>query len=266
MDRAGTVLDWAATVVTGAASWTVLLAFDVLQRLARPFGGRAHQHVVTSMARWLHRAARLGGTRFLYLGRENVVPGRPYIIVANHQSLFDLTMTSDYLAALQPRFVTRNELVRGYPGISYSLRHGGSVCVDRGESRRATLALDRLARRIVEDGWSVVLFPEGQHSTSGAMRPFQAAALRTLLARAPGIAVLPVSISGGARLWSRRLRPYNRSVTLTYRVHPPLAPPDPSDARAFSSFLRHVERTIRNGLPPEEPLVTRSAASPAGPP
>ncbi|MEO5729136.1 MAG: lysophospholipid acyltransferase family protein, partial [Byssovorax sp.] len=182
-------------------------------------------------------------------GKEHLQPGRPYIIVANHQSLLDISMASDFLELLEPRYVSKRELAQGIPGVSFNLSRGGSACIDRKNPEQAITAIEDLGRRAQREGFSVVIFPEGTRSKTGAMRPFREAGLRALIRSAPGMEVLPVTSVGGSRLFRHNLKPITRNVELGFIVHPPVIAPDPADAEAFTAFVHRLEETIATGLP-----------------
>src|SRR4051812_24462773 len=201
------------------------------------------------MARAINRSARLAGTRFRFEGIEHVKEGTAYIVASNHQSLLDISLISDYLGVLEPRYVSKRELARGIPGVSYNLQKSGAACIDRKNPEQAHAEIARLARRIPAEGVSVVIFPEGTRSKTGAMRPFREAGLRTLIRNAPGAEVLLLTSGGGSRLFKNNLKPITRNVELSLTVHPPVTPPDPDDDAAFAAFIKACEETIRSALP-----------------
>lgn len=244
-----TILDWVATGASVTGVFASMITFEFIQRAAIRFGSHAQQRAATGMAWAINRSARLAGARFRVEGLENVEPGRPYIIVSNHQSIFDISMTSEFLGKLEPRYVSKREIGRGVPGVSFNLREGGSALIDRRDPAQAHAAIEQLSKRILAEGFSVVIFPEGTRSRTGAMRPFREAGLRTLMQHAPGVAVLPVTTSGGSRLFRNELKPVSRGVELVYRIHPPIMPPDPRDQEAFSAFVKSCAETIEGALP-----------------
>ena len=242
-------LDWAATIVSVGGVFGALFTFDVVQRVAIRFGVHAQQRAVSGMARAINRAAGLAGTRFHVEGKQHLAPGRAYLVVANHQSLFDISMASDFLDVLEPRYVSKRELARGVPGVSFNLRRGGSACIDRRDPEQAIAAIEDIGRRAQREGFSVVIFPEGTRSKTGAMRPFREAGLRALVRSAPGMEVLPVTSVGGSRLFRHDLKPITRNVELGFILHPPVVPADPGDAEAFTAFVHELEATIGSALP-----------------
>jgi 1-acyl-sn-glycerol-3-phosphate acyltransferase len=252
MGRDALLLDWIGTAASVSGVFASLLTHDVAQRVALRFGARAHQRVVSSQARWINRAAMLSGARYRVVGMEHVDPRRNYIVVMNHQSLLDISMASDFLEALSPRYVSKAELGRRIPGVSYNLRHGGSALIERKNPEQARAAIVELARRVRDDGWTVVIFPEGTRSKTGAMKPFKQGGLRTLIAHAPGVPVLPITSYGGSRMFKKGLLPVQRNIELGFVIHPPMSAPDPTDEGAFAAFVKDLEATIASALPAED--------------
>ncbi len=242
-------VDWAATVTSTTGVLSSLLAFDVIQRVAIRRGVVPHQRAVSAMAHSVNQAFRLTGGFTSAEGMEHAIPGRPYIIVSNHQSLFDISLISDYLSFLQPRYVSKRENARYIPGVSYNLQHGGSALIDRKNPEQSREAIGTVARRMIAEGWSVVIFPEGTRSRDGRMKPFREGGLRTLIENAPGVEVLPVTTSGGWEVFKKNLRPVVRNIEMHLKVHAPLLPPDPRDTDAFKTFMQTVQDVIRGGLP-----------------
>jgi 1-acyl-sn-glycerol-3-phosphate acyltransferase len=205
------------------------------------------------MARLVNRAIGIAGVRIEASGLENAKPGTPYIVVSNHQSFLDISLTSDFLEHLHPRYVSKRELAKGVPGVSFNLARGGSALIDRKNPEQAHAAIEALGDRVREAGWTAVIFPEGTRSKTGQIKSFKSAGLRTLVRKAPGVAILPVTTSGGSRLFSRGMKPLiARGTTLRYVVHPPIAAPDPDDDLAFERFVRELQAIIEAELPKAE--------------
>ncbi len=242
-------LDWAATGASTTGVLSALVAFDLIQRVAIRRSTDVHQRAVSGMAWATNRAFRLTGGFTSAEGTHNAVAGRPYIIVSNHQSMFDISLISEYLAHLQPRYVSKRENARYIPGVSYNLKHGGSALIDRKNPEQAREVIGTVAKRMTAEGWSVVIFPEGTRSRDGKMKPFREGGLRALIQNAPGVEVLPVTTSGGWEVFKRDLKPVVRNVEMHLKVHPPIKAPPPQDEDAFKAFIQRVQDIIRGGLP-----------------
>ena len=67
----------------------------------------------------------------------NLTTGKPLIIVANHQSTYDIPPIIWHLKKFHPKFISKKQLGRGIPGVSYNLRNGGSVLIDRSRPKES---------------------------------------------------------------------------------------------------------------------------------
>lgn len=242
-------LDWMATVTSTTGVLTSMVTFDLVQRVAARHSLAAQQRAASAMAWSVNRAFHLTGGATSAAGVHHAVRGRPYIIVSNHQSLFDISLISEHLAFLQPRYVSKLENARGVPGISYNLRKGGSALIDRKNPEQSRVAIADVAKRMLRDGFSVAIFPEGTRTRTGAMKSFREGGLRTLIENAPGVEVLPVTTDGGWRVFQKDLQPVVRDVDMHLKVHAPVLPVDPRDAEGFRAFVLRIEAIIRGGLP-----------------
>lgn len=244
MSLVSRALDWTATGAAAGGVFTSLAAFDVIQRAANVLGERAQQRAASGMAAAVNLSTRFAGTRMRVEGLERVDFSKNYIIVSNHQSLLDISMCSQFLWRLMPRYISKKELGRGIPGVSYNLTKGGSALIDRKDPAQAHGAIETIAGHVKNDGWTVVIFPEGTRSKTGEMRAWRDGGLRTLLKTAPGVAVLPVTSTGGSRMFAHDLKPIVRNVELVFHIHAPMLQAD-GDTDAF---IRKVEATIRSKL------------------
>src|SRR6056297_3026223 len=105
-----------------------LLIFHPVQWVSlKLFGYQAHKKSVDIFNFFLLRCLNLVGTRFQYKNSFSFDMSRPHIIVSNHQSMFDIPPIIWYMRQFHPKFISKKELAKGIPGISYNLRHGGSV-------------------------------------------------------------------------------------------------------------------------------------------
>ncbi len=124
-------------------------------------------------------------------GRENIDPQQSYVVVANHQSLYDVFVLYGFLG-IDFKWVMKQDL-RRVPGLGIGCEKLGHVFVDR-SNRRAALASVKAAESKICNGTSVVFFPEGTRSRDGALRPFMKGAFRFALDL--NLPILPVTIVG----------------------------------------------------------------------
>jgi len=216
------LLDWLFTPLFLLGFGATLLVFDPLQRLARLFGSRPQEVVAGALQRCLMWTLRLCGTRVLVERDASVAPHTPYILIANHQSMIDVPLVGALLFTNYPKYVSKRELSHWIPSISYNLRRGGNGLIDRGDRDQAEKVIRELGRRSQERGVSVVIYPEGTRSRSGAMRRFKRAGTLALLDAAPNLDVVPVAIDGSWRLLAHNLLPVPFGVRVRIRFCPPL--------------------------------------------
>jgi 1-acyl-sn-glycerol-3-phosphate acyltransferase len=245
----GSTQDWLATGASVASVLGSLVAFDLVQRIAWRIGPTAQQDAAVGMARAINASTRFAGATVTLRGLSQVDQSRNYIVVCNHQSMLDISMLTQHLSALRPRYVSKRELARGVPGVSYNLRRGGSALIDRKDSAQARAAIADITRRIRDEKLTVVIFPEGTRSKTGAMKPFKVGGLRELVLGAPGVPILPVTSFGGSLLFSRSLKPIVRDVELGMVFHAPVAAPPGDDEAGFTAFVKDLAATIASGLP-----------------
>ena len=104
----------------------------------------------------------------------NLTTGKSLIIVANHQSTYDIPPIIWYLKKFHPKFISKKQLGRGIPGVSYNLRNGGSVLIDRSRPEESLGLIKIFAHKLERNKWSAVIFPEGTRQAPnniGAIKP-----------------------------------------------------------------------------------------------
>jgi 1-acyl-sn-glycerol-3-phosphate acyltransferase len=220
--RGPRLIDWLVTPPFLVAFGVTLLLFDPLQRVARLFG----QHPQELVAGWLQVALvwvfGLAGTRLIVERDPAVRPGAPYLVIANHQSMFDVPILGAILFRNFPKYISKRELARWIPSISYNLRRGGNAIIDRGDREGATRAIRTLGAQVRERGVSAVIYPEGTRSRDGKLGPFKPAGALALLHEVPDVAVVPVAIDQSWRLLRFNLFPIVFGTRVRLRIGAPI--------------------------------------------
>jgi len=127
-------------------------------------------------------------------------PSAAYVFVSNHRSQFDILAVITALLDFQLRWVAKVELTR-VPVFGWALKHAGHVIIDRSNHRQAIASL-RAARAKMEQGVSVMIFPEGTRGTlEGPLLPFKKGGF--MLALETGFPVVPIAVCGSAELLPR---------------------------------------------------------------
>ena len=238
-------VDWVFTVPFLIVFGLVLGIFDPLQRIARIFGPRPHEIVVGLLQRCLIGAFRICGTR-LEVERSGAVESwTSYLVISNHQSMFDVPIFGALLFSNFPKYVAKRELARWIPSISYNLRRGGNAVIDRRDRDQAVAAIRGLAAEVERRKVSAVIFPEGTRARRGEVGPFKARGTLELLRAAPTTAVLPVTIDGSWRLLRHNLMPVPFGVRVRVSIAAPIDRHPDEDPEAL---MRRAERQIHDVL------------------
>jgi 1-acyl-sn-glycerol-3-phosphate acyltransferase len=178
-------------------------------------------------------------------GIEALTPGRTYIFVSNHQSIYDIPILFGTLR-YQLRIIAKKSLGR-FPFLGWHLQRTGHLLVDRRTPDPRGIL--RQWTELVSKGLSLIVFPEGTRSPDGRVGRFKAGGF--LLAIQAGLPIVPVAISG-----SRHVMLKNRLMTkpgqVTLVVRPPIETrgryePTVEDARRLAGDVRMQIRAIIEG-------------------
>ena len=105
------------------------------------FGYQAHKKSVDFLQFCIMRCTNILGTRYTFTNPYDISTDQPLIIVANHQSMYDISPLCGICRKHHVKFISKKEFGKGIPSVSYNLRHGGSVLIDRKNPRQAFLPL-----------------------------------------------------------------------------------------------------------------------------
>ncbi|WP_420634552.1 lysophospholipid acyltransferase family protein [Candidatus Palauibacter sp.] len=196
-------------------------------------GGRAGVNWINRS--WARSLLAVAGVRVRVEGLEHLHLSGPQIIVANHQSYFDIWAL---LAALpvSVRFIAKRELSR-IPLLSRGMQSAGHVFIDRDRPRRARETFRTAGRRMRAEGLTLVLFPEGTRSRDA--RPGRFLRGSFALALETDAPLVPAAVDGGHRVCppgARRVRPGRISVRLAAPI--PLDGANPPDRRTVMHEVR----------------------------
>ncbi len=148
-------------------------------------------------------------------GAEHIVPHRNYLIISNHQSVFDIPILSASLP-LDIRIFAKKELMH-IPLFGWMMWLYDFVFVDRRSKKGAVAALKRGVA--VLERFSFLVFPEGTRSVDGTVAPFKTGAME--IARKSSKEVLPVAVKGSINIMKKN----NLAVaggTVFVHIFPPI--------------------------------------------
>jgi 1-acyl-sn-glycerol-3-phosphate acyltransferase len=240
-----TFLSWLSSIVFLPVFGLTMVVFDVAQRIARLFGQRPQEYVAGALQWTLVRVFRICDTRLLVERSPAVRPGASYIIVSNHQSMFDIPILGSLFFSNFPKYISKRSLGTWIPSVSYNLREGGHVLIDRSDGAAALEAIRDLGRRVCRGGLSAMIFPEGTRARVGELGAFRPGGTTALLEEAPDTPVVPVAIDQSWRLLMHNFLPVPWGVRVRVYIGDPIPRRPGEDA---ASVLEHVREEIAGAL------------------
>lgn len=226
---------------------TLIVFHPILWFSYNIFGYKALKVSVDWLQFSLIRCLNVLGTRFTYTNPYDIDTNQPLIIVSNHQSMYDISPIMWYMRKHHPKFVAKKELGKGFPSVSYNLRHGGSVLIDRKNPRQALLAIMKFGEYIEKTNHAAVIFPEGTRSKTGIPKPFQTKGLEVLITKIPSGTIVPISINNSWKMLRYGSFPMGIGNHLKFTVHQPIKIATFVDKE---ELIRVVEKTISSNIHP----------------
>ena len=221
-----------------------LLVFHPIQWISfNVFGYNALKKAVSILNLCLIRCSHILGTTYTFDNTHTIPTNKPLIIVANHQSMHDIPPIIWWMRKHHPKFVSKIELGKGIPSVSYNLVHGGSVLIDRKDSKQALGQIMKLGKYVEEHNRSAVIFPEGTRSRTGHPKPFQTTGLKVLMKQAPSALIVPISINNSWKMLRYGKFPNGLGNHITFKVHEPIENTGNSE-----ELIAKVEEIVTKGV------------------
>jgi 1-acyl-sn-glycerol-3-phosphate acyltransferase len=152
------------------------------------------------------------GVKIKLSGRENLPSSGPFILMATHNSHFDIPILIKEVPR-QFRIVAKKSLFK-IPIFGWIMSAAGYVSVDRENKQQAFASLDK-ASSTVKAGMPLLIFPEGTRSPDGSLGPFKKGGF--VLATKAKAPIIPVVIDGTYHVLPKstwRISPGSVRVTL----------------------------------------------------
>ncbi|WP_395053111.1 lysophospholipid acyltransferase family protein [Flavobacterium sp.] len=218
-----------------------LVVFHPIQWIcSNVFGYQAHKKSVDYLNFFLVRCTNLLGTTYSFKNRNDIPKGVPIIFVANHQSMYDIIGMIWFLRRFHAKFVSKKELGKGVPSVSYNLRNGGSVLIDRNDPKAAIVEIKKLSEYIELNKRAAVIFPEGTRSRTGKPKEFAQSGLKILCKYAPSAYVVPISINNSWKMVKFGAFPMGLGNKLEFKIHKPIAVSEYS----FEEIIKKTETAV----------------------
>ena len=179
-------------------------------------------------------------------GRENLKKGQSYVFVANHQGSFDIFLIYGFLCR-NFKWMMKRQL-RQMPLVGKACESCHHIFVDKRGPSKIRETYDR-ARRTLQGGMSLVVFPEGARTFTGHMGVFKRGAF--MLADDIDLSVVPLTINGSFDIMPRtRDMKWVSWHSLRLTIHKPIMP-----VGKGAENIKHLEdesyRAVMSSLVPE---------------
>lgn len=192
---------------------------------------------------WSGLLLALSGSRIERVGTDRIPTDRAVLFVSNHQGEFDIPL----ILSSVPRetgFIAKKEL-RKIPFVGFWMEAIDCLFLDR-ENRRQMLEVSKKAAVLLQEGHSLVVFPEGTRSNSDTVAEFKKGSLS--LAERAGVDLVPVAIQNSHRMKKKKnLIIQKADVRITFL--PPIHPADLSEGEKEKLHLTLHDRIQESAMP-----------------
>ena len=208
------------------------------------FGYQAHKKSVDILNFLLVQTLLFIFSTFSVKNLDLIPKNKPLIFVSNHQSTYDIVGFIWFFRQFHMKFVSKIELGNWIPSISYNLKHGGSVLIDRKNPKQAIPEIRKMGEYIQLNCRSAVIFPEGTRTRDGKPKPFAQSGLKILCKYAPDAYVVPVTINNSWKVFKYGKFPLGLGNKISFTVHPPISVADTD----FDVLFEKTEKVIVDSI------------------
>jgi 1-acyl-sn-glycerol-3-phosphate acyltransferase len=239
------ILDYLLTPIFHLHCGLMILLFYPIQVLAlHVFGDKARRRTVDWLNWTMVKGLNLMGCKVKFAGLEKIPENRPIVIVANHQSIYDIPAVGHVFRKCNPKYISKIELSKNLLSISYNLKHSQSALIDRTKGAQAVKEIFKLGRLIESNNYAACIYPEGTRSRTGGLQPFMSAGINTLLRAAPSAVVVPFVIDGHSRMMEKGYFPLKFGQRITYTVLDPIEPKGMDVEELVGGIHDAIEQTL----------------------
>ncbi|HEY0177811.1 MAG TPA: lysophospholipid acyltransferase family protein [Pedobacter sp.] len=222
-----------------------LIVFQPIQWVChRFFGYKAHKVSVDYLNFFLTYCQIFLGNSTTFINEQDIPLNQPVIFIANHQSMYDIPGIIWFMRKYHVKFISKIELTKGIPSISFNLKYGGGANINRKDSKQAVSEIIKLGRRMKDNNWSAMIFAEGTRAKDGRMKPFQVGGIATLLKVVPRALIVPIAIENSWKIVQYGSFPLSFGERIRWTVLPPI----PTSDKNPEEITLMAENAIRTAL------------------
>lgn len=202
---------------------------------------KEREYILKATSLWGPMVMEMFGSTVNVKGLENLPDKGPVVMVGNHQGYADIFAYCAAFRNFQFGFVAKEDLA-SIPLYGEWIRRIRSVFIKRNDSRAALKAISE-GIEYIENGFSLVIFPEGTRSKGPVPGPFQKGALK--LATKPGVPIVPISLNGSYKMFEEK--GYLKGAQIDIIVHKPIETKDIT-RQEEKELSDKVEKIITDGV------------------
>jgi len=174
-------------------------------------------------------------------GLENI-PDGAVLFVSNHQGYSDILAFCAAIKTKQIGFVAKQVLSK-VPFYGKWILRIRSIMIER-EDARSTVKVINEGIKLLKEGFSLVIFPEGTRSLGDEMADFKKGSLK--LATKAEVPVVPVTLSGSWKIFEEKGY-IQKGVPVRVFIHPPIITKNLSRTEG-NELAENVENIVRTKL------------------
>lgn len=161
----------------------------ILKHINKKYGAeRAEQEAFKTVQKWADRCVKTGKSSVTVNGLEKVPKNVPLLFVSNHESYGDIPMIIHALKGFNVGFILKSTMLK-IPFIGDYLKYMHCIPVDQTNIRSAAKSVN-LAAEEIENGHSLVIFPEGKRSFNNFPAEFKNGAFKIVMKT--GVTIVPI--------------------------------------------------------------------------
>lgn len=180
--------------------------------------------------------------RIHIINPENLPDEGPAVYICNHQSYGDVLAMMKVVNKHQLGYVGKDFFAK-IPVLGKWATRIRCLYLKRGNTRNSLRIINE-GVEYLNDGFSLLIFPEGTRSWSSEMGEFKAGSFK--LATKARVPIVPITLNGGYHLYEDQ-EYIRKGQTIDVLVHPPIETADMS-RQELAEVPKKVEAMIREGL------------------
>jgi 1-acyl-sn-glycerol-3-phosphate acyltransferase len=182
-------------------------------------------------------------------GREKIQRGVPTLFISNHLSTFDIFVL--FMLNRDFHWVSKRSNVR-IPLIGLDMIYSRTIFLDRDDPREILRMVKDSVKRL-EEGISLMIFPEGERSLTGHLQPFLGGAFS--IAKRAKVQIQPIVLTDTYKIIKRYSMIFNPRANVTVTILDPI-PKEVVEAKSTDELKEMAYQMMTAKLPakhqPEE--------------